>query len=84
MTAAERLQAYRDALAVAERNYELADMIDSTARRDREQAALMPRIKALHERIKEWEWVIENTDDDLFAPVKGTTNVMRSQDQDLP
>lgn len=59
----DKLQSYIDARDLAERNLELVDYIDSTARRDREAAALRLRIKALDTRIETFRH------DDLFGPI---------------
>lgn len=67
MTVAERLAAYREALQIAEDNYRLADYIDSTARRDRERAALRPRIEALKRKIAHYE---QHDPNDLFRPIE--------------
>lgn len=60
-TLAERLEMYRDALALAQSDYDLADYIDSTARRDRERAALRPRIAALKVKITNTEAALSDT-----------------------
>lgn len=69
-TLAERLTMYRDALDMAQHHYELADYIDSTARRDRERAELSTRIEALRQKIADAEATVDRMPhNDLFGPI---------------